>query len=98
MSYTELFPNQVIPSDLPAYHVNRPELPAPTCHMFEPNHLKLLEDIRSGAATFSPQGVINSGGEVIASIGEAIVYGVRRKIRSLPSNAHIGHLLCKKSI
>lgn len=98
MSYTELFPNQVITSDLPIYHVDRPELTAPTCQMFEPNQLKLLEDILSGVVTISSRGFVNSEGEVIASMGEAIVYGVKRKIRSLPSNAHVGHLLCKKPI
>lgn len=96
MSHTEHFSNQISHNILPPFHVDRPELPSPTCQMFEPNHLNLMGAILSGKATMTPNGFVQDG-QVVARLSEALTFGVKRQIRGLDSNAYFGYLLCQKS-
>ena len=82
---------------LPAWHVARPELAAPTCQLFEPNHLRLMRDILLRKRTSLLDGAMYRDGEVVATISKSLVFGAQRKIKSLQSNANTGYLLCKKS-
>lgn len=95
MAYSEIFvPTHVVTGELKAskfYKVERP-----TCEKYEPNFEKVFKAAGNPYNIYSDGTIVNDSGDLVAQILEnELVFGAKRWMNGVDSNANMGPLLVK---